>query len=136
LNSPRRTPLTSGGTIDQHKAVKYVETQATDPAGGQFAATWTSDGRNVTVAGPCPACAGRTATDFSPGIGGVKGYRGFGQPESRRLALPSPVTLFCECGHAHADRPDDAFDRGCGRYWRVHLTEDERRPPAPGPAKP
>lgn len=119
--------------VDQHKdQVKFAEVEAAAQADGQFSAKWADDGRSVTVKGHCPACDGLTSTEFPFGIGGSKGFRGPTTP--RPAALPSPVTIYCECGHAHADRPPDAFDNGCGRFWEVHLNEAELRPK--GPAQP
>jgi hypothetical protein len=125
--------LTSGGSIDQHKAVTYVETEADAQQAGQFTVTWTPDGRSVTVKGHCPGCGGTTSTEFSPGIAGTKGFRGISR---RPPTLPSPVTLFCECGHVHSERPPDALDRGCGRFWPVYLPDDAREPPVAGPPQP
>jgi hypothetical protein len=126
--------LTSGASIDRHKAVTYVETEADAQQAGQFTVTWTPDGRSVTVKGHCPACGGTTSTEFSPGIAGSKGgYRGVSR---RPQKLPSPVTLYCECGHVHGERPPDALDRGCGRFWPVYLPDDARQPPVAGPPQP
>jgi hypothetical protein len=123
--------LADDGSIDKHdNALAYVETEANSPANGQFTAAWATDGRTATVAGPCPACGGFTATEFSHGICGSKGFRGvFRARAPRPQGLPSPLTLFCECGHAHTDRPPDALDKGCGRFWPVFLPEDARLPP-------
>lgn len=124
--------MVDGGSIDKHdNSLAYVETEAESPATGQFKVTWAVGGRTVTVSGPCPACGGRTTTEFSPGIGGSKGFR---SPAPRSQALPSPLTLFCECGHAHADRAPDALDRGCGRFWLISLPDDARQPPSAGVA--
>lgn len=120
--------MADGGTIDKHaNSLAYVETEVNSPADGQFKAEWAPGGRTVTVSGPCPACGGRTATEFSPGIGGSKGFR---RPAPHPQRLPSPVTLFCECGYAHADRPPGALDKGCGRFWLVVLPDDARQPPS------
>lgn len=122
--------MADGGTIDRHKnSLAYVETEANSSADGQFKAVWASNGRTVTVTGPCPACGGRTATEFSAGIAGAKGFH---RSASRSQSLPFPVTVFCECGHTHADRPTDALDKGCGRFWLVFLPDDQRRPPSLG----
>jgi len=124
--------LADGGTIDKHdNSLAYVETEANSQADGQFKAAWAPSGKTVTVSGPCPACGGRTATEFSPGIGSSKGFR---RPAPRSQGLPSPVTIFCECGHAHADRPPGALDKGCGRFWLVFLPDDARQPPSAGAA--
>jgi hypothetical protein len=115
---------------DQHKArLTFAEVEAAAQAGGQFKADWAADGTSVTVTGHCPACGGLTSTEFALGIGGSKGFRGETKP--RPAVLRSPVTIYCECGHTHADRPPDAIDNGCGRYWAVHLTDAERRPAQP-----
>jgi hypothetical protein len=119
--------LAEGGSIDKHdNSLAYAETAADSPPDGQFKVAWATGGRTVTVSGSCPACGGLTATGFSPGIGGSKGLRA---RIPRPQGLPSPVTLFCECGHAHTDRPPDALDKGCGRFWLVFLPDDARQPP-------
>jgi hypothetical protein len=128
------TPMPDDGHIEHHKTLDYVEAVAGRPADGQFTAAWSDDGRSVTVSGPCPACGGQTATRFSVGIGGTKGFRDGRPPATREV--PCPVTLLCECGYAHAHRPADAYDRGCGRYWPVYLPADQRRPPVPGSTAP
>jgi hypothetical protein len=113
---------------DQHKErVKFAEVEAAAQTAGQFTAQWSNGGRSVTIKGHCPACGGLTSTDFSMGIGGSKGVRGLDRPRPAIL-IPSSVTIYCECGHAHDDRPPDAIDTGCGRFWAVHLTDAERQP--------
>jgi hypothetical protein len=69
------------------------------------------------VSGNCPACGGLTTKEFSYGIAGSKGFRGPSTP-----TLPTAVTLYCECGHVHPDKPASATDDGCGRFWRIDLT--------------
>lgn len=122
----------SGESIDVHDGdLAFAEIEVPAPPDGAFTVTWSPDGRKAAVAGPCPACGARTETDFSPVIGGTKGFF-----QLRRLvavpALRSPLTLYCECGHVHADRPADAIDKGCGRFWTVSLADSERRPPGTG----
>jgi hypothetical protein len=127
--------MTSSGDIVQHtSSVKYAEEEVTAPDGSFSSKRITDEAgrdKGLTIAGPCPKCGGRTAADFSYGIGGTKGFRS----GDRARPIPSPVTMYCECGHAHDDRPADAFDTGCGRYWDVIVPEDLRQPPA-GQAKP
>lgn len=120
--------MPSDENIDHHKAVKYVEAQADPTASGSFTAAWAVGGKSVTVAGHCPACGGRTTAEFWPGIVGSKAIRVTSRHTT--YALPSPVTLFCECGHVHDQRPADALDKGCGRFWLVYLPDDARRPPS------
>jgi hypothetical protein len=119
----RRTPLPSDPGTGQ-LMVAYVEAEEDAQRDGQFRAEWAHGGRSATIKGRCPACGHLTSAEFSLGIGGSKGFRRTPRP----AILPSPVTMFCECGHAHDGRPPDAVDTGCGRFWAVHLTEAERRP--------
>lgn len=126
--------MPSGTSSDHHKPVTYVETETGAQNAGQFTATWTPDGRSVKVVGSCPACGGTTSAEFSLGIAGSKGFRGISAP--RPPVLPSPVTLYCECGHAHSERPPDALDKGCGRFWLVDLPDEMRRPSAAGLPQP
>jgi hypothetical protein len=113
-----------GGTIDHHSDnLKYAEAEIPVPADKPFTVQRGPEGKGLTVTGPCPACGGLTSTDFSHGIGGTKGFRG-----PRPSPIRSPITVFCECGHVHADRPADATDRGCGRYWTVDIPDALRTP--------
>src|SRR6185437_2616179 len=73
---PRRTQLPNTANIDQHKSLAFVEAEEQVPPEEQFIATWEPDGRRVTVSGQCPACHGRTSTEFTSGIVGAKGSRG------------------------------------------------------------
>jgi hypothetical protein len=106
-----------GKRIDQHKSIAYAETEErlTVP----FTVRRGTDNGRVTfhVSGHCPACGGMMTKEFSYGIVGIKGY---GQPSGP--AVPAATTLYCECGHVHADKPANATDDGCGRYWLIDLT--------------
>ena len=112
--------MASSRTIDHHRPIQYVEEDVGLPPGVAFTVTPASGNRRLAVSGNCPACGGRTSTDFSVGIGGTgsKGLRGPSGPPVRTAKL---VTVICECGHAHPDRPDGAPDKGCGRFWLVEL---------------
>jgi hypothetical protein len=117
--------------VDLHRGrVRFAAVEAAAQTAGQFTAEWAADGRSVTVRGHCPECRGLTSTEFTRGLVGSKGFRGSTRP--RPTQLPSPLTVYCECGYAHEDRPPDALDTGCGRYWWVHLSDADRRPPLPG----
>ena len=117
--------MSSGGTIDHHSnSLTYAEAEVTVPADKGFTVTRSPAGKGLTISGPCPTCGGRTSTDLSYGIGGTKGFRGGSRPE----AVRSPVTVYCECGHVHAERPADALDKGCGRFWLVDIPEALRTP--------
>jgi hypothetical protein len=103
-------------TIDHHRPIGFAEAEI--PAGPSFEVTVAPDAKSVTVSGVCPACGGRTVTVIPSGYGyGHKGPRRSGRP----VAVPGEVTVFCECGHVHPDRPPDALDAGCGRFWVVEL---------------
>lgn len=111
--------------IDQHvDGLKYAELEAAAQTESQFQVHW--EGATANLTGLCPACHGQTRTDFAGGIGSSKAFRG---PKTwQAVMLPSPLTLYCECGHMHEGRPPDAFDTGCGRYWAVFLKDEDRRP--------
>ena len=113
--------MTSGGGSDQHKQVDYAEIEM-DALGITFGVTWAPDGKKATIAGTCPECHGPTSMEFNAGIPDTAGFRG----PQKIPALPSRVTLYCECGRAHNDRPANARDRGCGRYWLIHIAAAER----------
>lgn len=100
--------------IDHHRDIAYVETGF----GLQSEFTVSSTSEGTEVAGTCPACGGRTITRFERGMpGGTKGFF------SRRTeaTFPKDATVFCDCGHLHADRPEFAIDNGCGAFWEVEL---------------
>jgi hypothetical protein len=115
--------VTGGTANDQHWKVDYaeIETDATGP-GSEFTVTWDPDRDTATITGHCPECRGRTSTKFSTGIPDTVKIRG----RKAVPTLPSPVTLYCECGNPHNDRPADAQDRGCGRYWLLHVEAKDR----------
>jgi hypothetical protein len=116
--------LTSGAAGDEHKKVDYAEVQADAvTAGITFSVKWADDAKKATITGRCPECRGMTSMEFPAGVPGVR-FRG---PDIS--TLPSPVTLLCECGHPHNDRPEGAPDRGCGRYWLYHVDAADRVPP-------
>jgi hypothetical protein len=115
--------LTSGADRQQHENVDYVETQ-TDAKAGPVSVTWAPDGMKAVITGHCPECHGVTRTDLDVGIPGTIGLRGW---TSRRIpTIPAPLTLYCECGHAHRDRPENAPDKGCGRFWLVYVAAEQR----------
>lgn len=113
-----------GRRIDHHKSIKYAETEErlTVP----FTVTREADGKRVkfVVTGNCPACGGLMTKEFSYGIGGT-GTKGASHGSSLPgppVAPPTATTLYCECGHLHADKPASATDDGCGRFWRIDLS--------------
>lgn len=100
--------------IDRHQDCVYTETVF--PMQDDFTVTRSSEG--LEVIGACPACGGLTSMTFDYGPpDGVKGL-------FRKKDAPSPtetVTVYCECGYVHADRPESALDRGCGAFWKVKV---------------
>jgi hypothetical protein len=114
--------VTSNAGSGRHRKIHYAEIE-TDAGGIPFSVTW-ADGKKVSVSGQCPECRGLTSTEFSAGIPDASKFRG-----PKIETLPSPVTLYCECGHPHDERPADAPDRGCGRYWLLYVKAEERVPP-------
>jgi hypothetical protein len=113
--------LTSGATGDEHKKVDYAEVETDAVTRGiSFIVKWSDDVEKATITGLCPECRGKTSMEFGTGIPGTR-FRGPGIP-----TLRSPVTLYCECGQAHNDRPEGAPDRGCGRYWLYFVDSADR----------
>ena len=105
--------------FDRHQPVDFV-IAALDEVVPDFVVTPSEDGRRYDIMGQCPRCGGRTSTTWITGTGtGYKGLfhtrRGSLSPADRRRSV------FCECGHAHANRPDDAAFLGCGAHWYVEL---------------
>ncbi|MEV3856589.1 hypothetical protein AB0J38_19960 [Streptomyces sp. NPDC050095] len=92
---------------------------------GAFEVRRSEDGRWYTVTGACPMCRATSVFRVAHGVlGPVKGWR-------RRRAEPEPltgaITVFCQCGFPHPDRPPESPDTGCGAFWDV---------PVPPPAAP
>jgi hypothetical protein len=105
--------------VEHHRAIKY-HVQDYVLLTDHFHVNPIAEGRKIEVTGICPACGGRTSTTWSYGSGNA--YKGI--ISRRRLAAAptaGPRTLCCDCGHAHADRPDDAVFLGCGAYWQVEF---------------
>ena len=113
--------MTSGASSYQHREADYAEIETDATARGlTFSVTWAPDGNKATITGQCPECYGLTKADFNAGIPATR-FRGPMIP-----TLPSPVTVYCECGYAHKDRPAAARDRGCGRYWPLYVAAADR----------
>jgi hypothetical protein len=73
----------------------------------------TADG-DLTVTTTCPACAGRTRTEFTTGM--PQGTKG-----PALSTATGKVTVICACGYPHNLRPGDSAEYGCGAYWKVAL---------------
>jgi hypothetical protein len=111
--------MTEPPPIGHHRAVPYSEQELHDQSAG-FAVTWAADNRSVHVLGICPCCGGRSTTIWPYGIG--DGFKGLVRRRTAAAVRPSGArTVYCDCGHAHADRPADVLSRGCGAYWQVKL---------------
>ncbi|GAA2611668.1 hypothetical protein SMC26_10605 [Actinomadura fulvescens] len=100
--------------IDHHREIGYVETEFDV----QTAFTVTARPDGLEISGNCPACGGRTRLTLERGS--PEGTKGWFRPR-RAAEPPRTVTVFCVCGHMHADRPEDAADNGCGAFWSVEL---------------
>lgn len=107
--------------MDHHRDIPYAETGYQRQP--DFNAEPASDGLGFEVTGICPACGGHTSMLFERGS--PQGHKG---GWFRRAATPSPgpepatvreVTVYCECGHIHENRPAEAIDNGCGAFWQV-----------------
>jgi hypothetical protein len=99
-----------------HSPEEYAEIGFGLRAG--FAVAETDEG--VAVSGECPRCGAATSMTFPPGS--PQGTKGM----FRRAPTPAPVrmrkvTVYCECGYAHPERPPESPESGCGAYWTVDL---------------
>jgi hypothetical protein len=66
-----------------------------------------------TVRSRCETCDAVTVRRIRKVMPGVHKGPEQAPPPPRRL------TITCDCGYAHADRP--AGEQGCGRFWLVNL---------------
>ncbi|GAA1007907.1 hypothetical protein Aple_044250 [Acrocarpospora pleiomorpha] len=99
---------------EQHRPVPFAETDFAEQPG--FTVLELEDG--LTIKGSCPACFGHTSMTFRYGT--PQGYKG----PFRKVAVPQrtrQITVYCVCGHLHADRPTESPENGCGAYWLVNL---------------
>jgi len=112
--------LTEHPSIEHHRSVEYRKHDYQSQASG-FTVTSSADGRHVEVVGTCPGCGGRTTTDWYYGTG--NGYKGLFRRHAGSQPAPDSRwrTVCCDCGHAHANHPDDDANFGCGAYWQVEL---------------
>ncbi|GLX93226.1 hypothetical protein [Herbidospora sp. NBRC 101105] len=112
--------------IEQHRSIEY---RVADYGVQDDGFTVTVADERVEVTGICPGCGARTTFTWEHGLPGHKGVfsrlAGRDAPEAksaRAVEDPErPRTVFCECGFTHAERPPEAWDRGCGGFWRVKL---------------
>ncbi|MBN6055205.1 hypothetical protein JYK22_24935, partial [Nonomuraea sp. RK-328] len=108
--------------IESHKSIDYrVWDHGPQPAG--FTVTDSGADGGLEVSGTCPACHGWTVTPWSYGAVGSKGVLdsllGRGAPAQNKPT--GRRTVYCECGHLHPNRPETAWDYGCGAFWTVEL---------------
>ncbi|MFI8928730.1 hypothetical protein ACIG3E_13770 [Streptomyces sp. NPDC053474] len=96
-----------------HDGVTFAEVEF--PLQTGFAVVQDEDG--LTVAGLCPQCAARTEMTFV--FGTPQGAKGLSR-RARQTQLRR-VTMYCECGYWHGDRPPESPDTGCGAYWSVDI---------------
>jgi hypothetical protein len=101
---------------EHHRPIHFVEQEFGLQAG--FVVTETN--HDLKITGICPGCGASTSMTFERGT--PQGSKGF----LRRISPPREkekfVTLYCQCGHVHTNRPADSPESGCGAYWPVELT--------------
>jgi len=112
--------MSGSGPIDHHRAIEYTISDHHLQKSG-FTVRQSDDDRRINVSGACPGCGGLTSTTWDYGTG--NGYKGvFRRATNAPKVRPTgPRTVCCDCGHVHANRPDDAVFLGCGAYWQVEL---------------
>lgn len=107
--------------MESHRSIEFTAEYYPDQA-AFFDVAPSDDGRSVRIEGVCRGCRGRTVTVWHTGIGsGQKGiFRG--SAAKARARIPDRKRLvFCECNHAHANRPDTDPFRGCGASWHIEM---------------
>lgn len=106
----------SDDQIEHHREIEYVEIQVSPQ--GTFMIEPLPDGCGCAVQGICPACGGQTRMTIPRGL--AVGHKG---PWRRRQVASEPqeALVVCMCGHVHENRPPEATDHGCGRFWSVPL---------------
>lgn len=106
--------------IEHHRSTEY---RIFDHGLQHDGFTITVTGERVRFTGVCPGCGGRTSFTWDHGL---PGHKSGSAPDRESPDLGDhPRTLFCECGFTHAERPPDAWDRGCGAFWQVKLVIDQ-----------
>jgi hypothetical protein len=104
--------------IQHHRAVEYQRVEHPPQSAG-FTVVPSENGRQIEVSGICAGCGGYTTTTWVYGIG--SGYKGWPR-HTRPAAKPTGMkTIICDCGHTHANRPEEEPFHGCGSYWLVEL---------------
>ncbi|MEU8041154.1 hypothetical protein [Streptosporangium sp. NPDC049078] len=97
----------------KHRPVPFTEAEFD----GQITFTVAEIDKGLVVTGNCPGCGARTSTTFSHGTPqGTKG--GLRRKPPVRA---TKVTVYCECGYPHPERPPEVPDTGCGAYWSVDI---------------
>ncbi|GAA2863234.1 hypothetical protein ABT362_26530 [Nonomuraea rubra] len=103
--------------IESHRSIEYQRVNRGPQQDFTVAKSLTEEG--FEVSGLCPECKGKTSTPWPFGIAGAKGL--FKKNEEPHPS--GPRTVGCECGYAHANRPDGLWIVGCGAYWTVELPQ-------------
>jgi hypothetical protein len=115
---PRRAARASA-PIEQHRSIDYAVTHHPDQA--PLFTVLPIGHQQLQISGVCPGCRGRTESVWTLGSGGHKGiFRG--SVAKVRDRIPDRTRLInCDCGHAHANRPDAAPFLGCGAHWLIEV---------------
>lgn len=114
-----------------HEATPFHEHETTVRADDAFDVARSTDGRWYKVTGPCPTCRATTAFRVAHG---VLGPSKLGRRRRGRERAPEPltgaITVYCQCGYPHQDRPAESPDSGCGAFWDVPVPDGEGGPGA------
>lgn len=111
--------------MPDHQPTPFQETEVRPDA--STVVRRSADGRWYTVTGDCPTCRAATVFRVAHGVlGPAKG----GRRRTRPAPLAGPITVVCQCGYPHPERPPESPDSGCGAFWDVPV------PPAQGGAAP
>lgn len=106
--------------IESHVSVSYVVAPFADRTASTSLAP-IDGGRQLRICTTCPGCGGFSEVVWVFGSGGSKGIFGGSAGRVRERLTDRSRVINCNCGHAHAGRPDSSPFFGCGAYWPIEL---------------
>jgi hypothetical protein len=111
--------------MPDHVATDFREHETQPPTDEPFTVTRSEDGRWYTVKGACPTCRAATVFRVAHGVLGPAKWGRRDRPEP----LTGAITVYCQCGYPHAERPPESPDTGCGAFWDVPVPAERGAAP-------
>ncbi|GGZ34291.1 hypothetical protein [Streptomyces poonensis] len=107
--------------MPDHASTDFHEHETAVRPDDRFDVVRSDDGRWYTVTGLCPTCRATVVFRVAYGVLGPS-KRLWGRDPHRPEPLTGSVTVFCQCGYPHAERPPESPDTGCGAFWDVPVS--------------